>query len=119
MNFYETEIIAIAFLKIVHTIFKVYSRNAKKKSFNCFVTAACIFLLLSEQKLLSKKYLFLTKIEFLTQAYTKMPCVNTEKPVGAQDNFSQSEQSCCKWQTLVGTKNCLCTQGNLCIGTTF
>ena len=28
-----------------------------KEALNCFVTAACIFILLSEQKLLSKKYL--------------------------------------------------------------
>ena len=55
----------------------------------------------------------------MTHAYTKIPCVNTEKPMGAQVNFSQSKQGRCKWQTLVGTTTSLCTQGNLCIGTTF
>ena len=56
-NFYETEIIAIARLKIIHM-----QGLLKKwiKALNCFVTAASIFILLSEQKriinmLLSKK----------------------------------------------------------------
>ena len=35
------------------------------------------------------------------------------------DNFSQSEEGCCKWETLVVTENSLCTQGTLCIDTTF
>ena len=85
----------------------------------CFVTAACFFILLSEQELLSKNVTFSTKIELVTQAYTKIPCVNTEKPMGTQDNFSQSKQGCCKWETLVDTENSLSTQGNLCIDTTF
>ena len=55
----------------------------------------------------------------MTQAYTKIPCVNTEKPMGTQDNFSQSKQGCSKWETLVDTENSLCTQGNLSIDTTF
>ena len=54
----------------------------------------------------------------MTQAYIKILRVNTEKPMGAQDNFNQSKQDCCEWQTLVDTKNSLCTQGNLYIGTT-
>ena len=36
-----------------------------------------------------------------------------------QDNFSQSGESCGKWETLVETENSLCTQRNLCIDTTF
>ena len=55
----------------------------------------------------------------MTQAYTKIPCVNTEQPMGTQDYISQSEVGCCKWETLVDTENSLCTQGNLCIDTTF
>ena len=55
----------------------------------------------------------------MTQADTKIPCVNTEQPMGTQDNISQSEEGCCKWETLVHTENSLCTQGNLCIETTF
>ena len=39
--------------------------------------------------------------------------------MGTQDNFSQSKQGCCKWETLVDTENCLCTQGNLYVDTTF
>ena len=39
--------------------------------------------------------------------------------MGTQDNFSQSKEGCCKWETLVDTENSLCTQGNLCIDTTF
>ena len=49
----------------------------------------------------------------------KIPCVNTEKPMSTQDNISQSEEGCCKWETLANTKNSLCTQGNLCIDKTF
>ena len=52
------------------------------------------------------------------QAYTKIPCVNTENIRGTQNNFSQSK-GCCKWETLVDTENSLCTQGNLWIGTTL
>ena len=48
----------------------------------------------------------------MTQAYRKIPCVNTEKPMGAQDNFSQSKQDCCKWETLVDAEN-------LCIDTIY
>ena len=107
MNLYEIEIIAIACLKIVHTIYMQGLLKKCKEALNCFVTAACIFASLSEEKLT-----FSTKIELVTQAYTKIP-------MGAQDNFSQSKQGCCKWQTLVGKKNYLCTQGNLCIGITF
>ena len=55
----------------------------------------------------------------MTQAYAKILCVNTEKPKDTQDNFSQSIQGCRKWETLVDTENSLCTQGNLCIDTTF
>ena len=33
--------------------------------------------------------------------------------MGTQDNFSQSKEGCCKWETLVDTENSLCTQGNL------
>ena len=36
-----------------------------------------------------------------------------------KDNISQSEEGSCKWETLVDTENSLCTQGNLCINTTF
>ena len=36
-----------------------------------------------------------------------------------QDNISQSEEGCCKWEALVDTENSLCTQVNLCIDTTF
>ena len=36
-----------------------------------------------------------------------------------QDNISQSEENCCKWETPVDTEDSLCTQGNLCIDTTF
>ena len=43
----------------------------------------------------------------------KIPCVYTEQPMGTQDNFSQSKEGCCKWETLVDTENSLCTQGNL------
>ena len=39
--------------------------------------------------------------------------------MGTQDNISQSEEGCCKSETLVDTENSLCTQGNLCIDTTF
>ena len=60
------------------------------------------------------------KTEFVTQALTKIPCVNTEQPMLVHKiTFSQSKQGCCKWQTLVGTENYLCTQGKFCIGTTF
>ena len=57
--FYETEIIEIACLKIIH---KQGLLKKWKKALNCFVAAASIFILLSEQKhiinmLLSKKYL--------------------------------------------------------------
>ena len=55
----------------------------------------------------------------MAQTYTKIPCVKTEKPMGAQDNFSQSKQGCCKWQTLVGTENSIYTQGNLCTDKAF
>ena len=55
----------------------------------------------------------------MTQAYTKTPCVNTEKLMGTQDNISQSEEDSCKWETLVDTENYVCTQRNLCIDTTF
>ena len=55
----------------------------------------------------------------MTQAYTKIPFVNTEKPMGTQDNFSQSKEDCCKWETLADTKNFLCTQKNLCTDTKF
>ena len=54
----------------------------------------------------------------MTQAYTKIPGVNTEQPIRTQDNISQSEEGFCKWETLVDTENSLCTQGNLCIDTT-
>ena len=39
--------------------------------------------------------------------------------MGTQDNFSRSKEGCCKWETLVDTKNSLCTQMNLCIDTKF
>ena len=39
--------------------------------------------------------------------------------MGTQDNFIQSKGGSCKWETLVDTENYLCTQGNLCIDTTF
>ena len=39
--------------------------------------------------------------------------------MGTQDNFSQSKQGCCEWGTPVDTENYLCTQGNLCMDTTF
>ena len=39
--------------------------------------------------------------------------------MGTQDNFSKSKEGCCKWETLVDTENSLCSQGNLCIDTTF
>ena len=65
-------------------------------------------------------------MELVTQAYTKIPCVNTEEPMGAQDNCCCKWETlgCCKWETLVDTENSLtenslCTQGNLCIDTTF
>ena len=58
-------------------------------------------------------------MELVTQAFIKIPCVNTEKSMGTQDNFNQSKQGCCKWETLVDTENSLCIQGNLCIDTTF
>ena len=96
-------------MKVVHTTCKVYSRNAKK----------LVFLYYYQSKNSYLKVTFSTKIELVTQACTKIPCVNTEKPMGAQDNFSQSKQVCCKWQTLVGTIISPCTQGNLCIGTIF
>ena len=46
----------------------------------------------------------------MTQAYTKIPRVNTEQPMGTQDNISQSKKvvGCCKWETLVDTENYLC-----------
>ena len=33
--------------------------------------------------------------------------------MGTQYNISQSEEGCCKWETLVDIENSLCTQGNL------
>ena len=95
-----------------------------KKALNCFITAACIFvLLLSEQKHITCYHLkgnFSTKIELVTQAYTKIACVNTEKKtMGTQHNFSQLKQGCCKSDTLVDTKRSLCNQRNLCIDTKF
>ena len=39
--------------------------------------------------------------------------------MGTQDNFSQSKEGCCKWETLVDIVNILCTQRNLCVDTTF
>ena len=81
-NFYETEIIAIACLKIVHTMQGLLKKC--KEALNCFVISACIFILLSQRKLLSKT---------LTQAYTKIPCVNTEQPMLVHKiTFSQSKQ---------------------------
>ena len=89
-----------------------YARfTQEKKPLNCFVTAACIFIL-SEQKHIACSYLkvtFPTKIELVTRAYTKIPCVTTEKPMATQDNFNQSKEGCCKWETLVDTENYLCT----------
>ena len=38
--------------------------------------------------------------------------------MGTQDYFSQSK-GCYKWETLVDTENPLCTQGSLCVETTF
>ena len=40
--------------------------------------------------------------ELFVQAYTRKPCVDTEKPMGTQDNFSQSKEGHCKRQTLCG-----------------
>ena len=39
--------------------------------------------------------------------------------MGTEDYFSQSKEGCCEWETLVDTENPLCSQGNLCVETTF
>ena len=39
--------------------------------------------------------------------------------MGTQDNFSQSKQGCCKWETLVDTEDSVCAQANLCRDTTL
>ena len=36
---------------------------------------------------------FSAKKELLTQAYTRKPCVNKQKPVCSQDNFNQSNNA--------------------------
>ena len=85
-----------------------------KKNFELLCNSSLYLYIIITARTLIYKATFSTKIELVTQAYTKIPCVNTEKPMGIQDNFSQSKQGCCKWGTLVDTQKILCVLKGIC-----
>ena len=79
-NFYETEIIAIACLKIVHTVYARFTQEMQR-SFELLCNISLYFYIIIRSKTLISKVTFSAKIELVIKAYTKIPCVNTEKPM--------------------------------------